>query len=136
MRDRLIGVVVAGRNTDEILGRIERSERAGIPAVWLTTGGARLDSITAIAAAATRTRDIKLGTSVVPTYPRHPLVMVQQAQVVAQLAPGRFRLGIGPSHRPTGMAWYMAFRFPQYRPHVASSFRFLAMADQQLYIWP
>ncbi len=67
----------------------------------MTTGGARLDSITAIAAAATRTRDIKFGTSVVPTFPRHPLVMVQQAQVVAQIAPGRFRLGIGPSHRPT-----------------------------------
>ncbi|MHB8573953.1 MAG: LLM class flavin-dependent oxidoreductase [Dehalococcoidia bacterium] len=35
-----------------------------------------------------------------PTYPRHPLVMVQQAQVVAALAPGRLRLGIGPSHKP------------------------------------
>jgi F420-dependent oxidoreductase-like protein len=101
MSDRLIGVVVAGRNTEEILGRIERSERAGIPAVWMTTGGARLDSITTIAAAAGRTQEIKFGTSVVPTFPRHPLVMVQQAQVVAQLAPGRFRLGIGPSHRPT-----------------------------------
>ena len=94
MSDKIIGVVVAGRNTDEIIGRIERSEGAGIPAVWMTTGGARLDSITTIAAAATRTREIKFGTSVVPTFPRHPLVMVQQAQVVAQLAPGRFRLGI------------------------------------------
>ncbi len=28
MSDRLIGVVVTGNNTDEILGRIERSERA------------------------------------------------------------------------------------------------------------
>ena len=27
--------------------------------------------------------------------------MVQQVQVIAQLAPGRFRLGVGPSHRPT-----------------------------------
>ncbi len=39
MSDRLIGVVVTVNNTDEILGRIERSEQAGIPAVWLTTGG-------------------------------------------------------------------------------------------------
>ncbi len=29
-----------------------------------------------------------------PTFPRYP-------QVVAQLAPERFRLGLGPSHRPT-----------------------------------
>jgi hypothetical protein len=33
MSDGLIGVIVSGNNTDEILGRIERSERAGIPAI-------------------------------------------------------------------------------------------------------
>ncbi len=101
MSDKLIGVAVSGANTPEILGRIERSEQAGIPAVWLTTGGARPDSLTTFAAAAVRTQHIKFGTSIVPTFPRHPLVMVQQAQIIAQLAPGRFRLGIGPSHRPT-----------------------------------
>lgn len=112
MSDKSIGVVVSGNTTEEILGRIERSERAGIPAVWMTTGGARLDSITALAAAAGRTETIKYGTSIVPTYPRHPLVMVQQTQVVAQLAPGRFRLGIGPSHRPTMRAMGIRLRSP------------------------
>ena len=100
MSEKLIGVAISGNNADEVLARIERSERAGIPAAWMTTGGARIDSITLMAAAAGRTEKIKFGTSVVPTFPRHPLVMVQQAQVVAQLAPGRFRLGVGPSHRP------------------------------------
>ena len=38
--------------------------------------------------------------------------MVQQAQVVAQLAPGRFRLGIGPSHRPTIEAMGIPFSSP------------------------
>jgi F420-dependent oxidoreductase-like protein len=80
---------------------IERAEQLGIQAAWMTTGGARLDSITTFAAAALRTQHIALGTSIVPTFPRHPLVMAQQTQVVAQLAPGRFRLGVGPSHRPT-----------------------------------
>jgi alkanesulfonate monooxygenase SsuD/methylene tetrahydromethanopterin reductase-like flavin-dependent oxidoreductase (luciferase family) len=37
----------------------------------------------------------------VPTYPRHPIALASQALVLAALAPGRFRLGIGPSHRPT-----------------------------------
>ena len=100
MSEKLIGVAVSGNNADEVLARIERSERAGIPAAWMTTGEARMDSITVMAAAAGRTQKIKFGTSVVPIFPRHPLVMVQQTQVVAQLAPGRFRLGIGPSHRP------------------------------------
>ena len=101
MDDKLIGVAVAGTKVKEVQAAIERAEELGIQAVWMTTGGARLDSITTFAAAAERTHSIKFGTSIVPSYPRHPLVMVQQAQVIAQLAPGRFRLGIGPSHRPT-----------------------------------
>ena len=113
MRDKLIGVAVSGTNTEEILGRIERSDQAGIPAAWMTSGaGARVDSITTFAAAAGRTKQIKLGTSIVPTFPRHPVVMAQQAQVVAQLAPGRFRLGVGPSHRPTMLGMGMNFRSP------------------------
>ena len=112
MSDKLIGVAVSGTNTEEVLGRIERSEQAGIHAAWLTTGGARLDSLTTFAAAAGRTQTIKFGTSIVPTFPRHPLVMVQQVQVVAQLAPGRFRLGVGPSHRPTMRAMGVNFRSP------------------------
>ncbi len=112
MSDKLIGVAVSGTTTEEVLGRIERSEQAGIHAAWLTTGGARLDSLTTFAAAAGRTQTIKFGTSIVPTFPRHPLVMVQQVQVVAQLAPGRFRLGVGPSHRPTMRAMGVNFRSP------------------------
>jgi alkanesulfonate monooxygenase SsuD/methylene tetrahydromethanopterin reductase-like flavin-dependent oxidoreductase (luciferase family) len=57
--------------------------------------------MTFFAAAAVRTERILLGTSIVPTWPRHPIVMAQQAQVLASLAPGRFRLGVGPSHRAT-----------------------------------
>src|SRR5215468_9905712 len=101
MPHRLLGVAVRGDKTHEVLALIEQAEQLGLHAVWMTTGGARLDSVTVFAAAAVRTQRIKLGTSIVPTFPRHPLVMVQQAQVVAQLAPGRFRLGVGPSHRPT-----------------------------------
>ena len=112
MSEKLIGVAVSGRNTQEIIGRIERCDQAGIPAAWMTTGGARVDSLTIFAAAAARTQQIKFGTSIVPTFPRHPLVMAQQAQVIAQLAPGRFRLGVGPSHRPSMRAMGMNFRSP------------------------
>ena len=112
MADRLIGVDVDGDTADQALARILRSEAAGIPAVWMTTGGASLDSITVMAAAAGRTKTIKFGTSIVPIFPRHPLVMAQQAQVVAQLAPGRFRLGIGPSHRPSMRAMGISMRDP------------------------
>lgn len=107
MDEKIIGIAVSGSagppnpTAKEVLTEIEQAERLGIQAVWMTTSGARLDSITTFAAAATQTQSIKFGTSVVPTYPRHPLVMVQQSLVMAQLAPGRFRLGVGPSHRPS-----------------------------------
>jgi F420-dependent oxidoreductase-like protein len=112
MSQKLIGVAVRGDDASELVDTIEQAERLGIHAAWMTTGGARLDSITVFAAAAQCTERIKLGTSIVPTFPRHPIVMVQQTQVVAQLAPGRFRLGVGPSHRPMMESMGMNFTSP------------------------
>jgi F420-dependent oxidoreductase-like protein len=97
---KLIGVAVREPESSQALARIAHLEELGIPAVWLPTGGAGLDALTLIAAAALRTERIVMGTAIVPTFPRHPVVMVQQAQVIGQLAPGRFRLGIGSSHKP------------------------------------
>jgi F420-dependent oxidoreductase-like protein len=113
MDQKLIGVVVSAADSTGILAGIEQAERLGIPAAWLTTGGVGLDALTLYAAAAVRTSRIRLGTSITPTFPRHPLVVAQQVQVLAQLAPGRFRLGLGPSHRPSVEAMYgFDFRAP------------------------
>jgi alkanesulfonate monooxygenase SsuD/methylene tetrahydromethanopterin reductase-like flavin-dependent oxidoreductase (luciferase family) len=38
---------------------------------------------------------------VVPIYPRHPVAMAQAALTLAEITGGRFRLGVGVSHRPT-----------------------------------
>jgi F420-dependent oxidoreductase-like protein len=57
------------------------------------------DTLTLFAAALTQTQHIRLGTAIVPTYPRHPLVMVQQALTLEGLGRGRLRLGVGTSHR-------------------------------------
>ena len=62
--------------------------------------GFGFDSIMALAMAGAQTSRITLGTAVVPTWPRHPLVMAQQAATANAIAGGRFRLGIGPSHVP------------------------------------
>ena len=42
---------------------------------------------------------IELGTFVVPTYPRHPVAMAQQALTTHAACEGRFLLGIGLSHQ-------------------------------------
>jgi alkanesulfonate monooxygenase SsuD/methylene tetrahydromethanopterin reductase-like flavin-dependent oxidoreductase (luciferase family) len=49
--------------------------------------------------AAAKTSIMCIGTSVTPTYPRHPLVLAQQTLFLYDLAPGQLRLGIGPSYR-------------------------------------
>jgi F420-dependent oxidoreductase-like protein len=78
---------------------IIRAEARGVPMIWSTVGGVRPDAMTFFAAALARTSTIRLGTAIVPTYPRHPAMLYTQAVALDQIAPGRFRLGIGPSHR-------------------------------------
>ena len=123
MEGKTIGLAIGGSKVADVQAAVRQAEQAGIDAVWMTTGGARLDSLTLFAAAAGGTTNIKFGTSIVPIYPRHPLVMVQQAQGVAQLAPGRFRLGVGPSHRPPMRA--MGIQMPSPLGHLRDYLRIL-----------
>jgi F420-dependent oxidoreductase-like protein len=58
------------------------------------------DAMTVIALAGQKTSRIELGTSVVPTYLRHPTGMAMQALATQAATGGRFTLGIGPSHKP------------------------------------
>jgi F420-dependent oxidoreductase-like protein len=98
LRER-VGVSIEAGDVAKALGRVHEAEDAGVRQVWLTIGGAgRTDSLTFYAAAAAQTSSVRLGTSIVPIYPRHPLVTIQQALAVADLAPDRLRLGLGPSH--------------------------------------
>jgi F420-dependent oxidoreductase-like protein len=101
MPEPVVGVAIHERTVADTLAVIRRADEAGVAAAWLTTGGVGPDGLTILAVAATQTTRIKLGTAIVPTFPRHPLAVVQQAVVLGQLARGRFRLGIGPSHRPS-----------------------------------
>lgn len=71
------------------------------------------DAMTVLAVAGSETSRIELGTSVVPTYTRHPHVMAQQALSVQAASNGRFNLGIGLSHAPVveGM-WGLSYDRP------------------------
>ncbi len=94
-----VGAAFAGQTSAAMLSAIRDAEDCAVPAVWLTTG-AGPDAMTVFAAAASITRRIRMGTAIVPTFPRHPVVVAQQAADIAQIAPGRFTLGVGPSHAP------------------------------------
>ena len=58
-----------------------------------------LDALTALAVAGSAVPGIELGTAVVPTYPRHPAALAQQALTVAAATDGRLALGVGTSHQ-------------------------------------
>lgn len=119
-----IGVAIAGQDTREVLERIRQVEEMGIPAAWLTTGGAGRDALTLFAAAAVQTKRVLLGTCITPTWPRHPVAVAQQVRVLAELAPGRFRLGVGPSHR-AGMERMFGVEFQTPLGHLREYLRIL-----------
>ncbi len=98
MRER-VGLVVAGPDSRAVVDLIVAAEEAGVGQVWMTQGPSTPDTLATFAAAAMRTLTIGLGTAIVPTYPRHPLALAQQALTINDLAPGRLRLGVGPSHK-------------------------------------
>ncbi len=97
MKELGIGVHVAAPTVRGTIDLIAKMEAAGIETAWMTSQAGSPDPLTVFAAAAMATDRIKMGTSIVHTYPRHPLALVQEAVVIDQLAPGRLRLGVGPS---------------------------------------
>jgi F420-dependent oxidoreductase-like protein len=92
-----IGVQLSDRDPRALVETIRRADERGVGAAWTPQGGVMPDTMVLLGAAAMITNRIKLGTSIVPTWPRAPILMAQQAMGMEALAPGRFRLGIGPS---------------------------------------
>ena len=94
-----VGLIVDGSNAAAAVKTIVAAEAAGVRQIWMAQPPIWPDVLMIFAAAATITSTVRLGTSIIPTYPRHPLILVQQALALHDLAPSRLRLGIGPSHR-------------------------------------
>jgi 5,10-methylenetetrahydromethanopterin reductase len=83
---------------DEMVERFATIEAQGFTSVWLPQSAGH-DAITLLAVAARSVPRLELGTSVVPTYPRHPLMLAAQALTANQATGGRLHLGIGLSHK-------------------------------------
>ncbi len=95
------GLVIRRGTASDFVSRVQKAESRGVGTVWTTVGGPMADPVTAYAAAGALTERVVLGTAVTPTYPRHPITLAAQAMALNDLAPGRIRLGIGTSHKPT-----------------------------------
>jgi 5,10-methylenetetrahydromethanopterin reductase len=83
----------------KIADQLRRAVDDGFSSAWMANIFG-LEALTSLAVAGSHVPGIEVGTAVVPTYPRHPAVLAQQALTAAlALGPDRLTLGIGLSHQ-------------------------------------
>jgi len=89
--------------------------KAGFSSYWIAEHPSMgFDALTVLASIARDVPDIELGTAVVTTFPRHPLMLAGQALTANDALGGRLCLGIGLSHAallaPLGIAFEKPIR--------------------------
>ena len=83
---------------------LPEAERLGYTDAW-TAEVDGLDAFTPVALAATWTERLRLGTAIANVFTRGPALLAQQALAVAEVAPGRFCLGVGASSPAIVQSW-------------------------------
>jgi 5,10-methylenetetrahydromethanopterin reductase len=83
---------------DGLTRAAQRAEADGFDSFWIAQIFG-LDALTALAVVGAQVPRIELGTAVVPTFPRHPMMMGGQALTVQAAIGDRLALGIGLSHQ-------------------------------------
>ena len=96
-----------------ITNSLKTAEADGFESYWIPQAFG-LDTLTVISAVApAATSKLRIGTAVIPTYPRHPMMLAQQALTTNLFIDGRLALGIGPSHKPVvENSWGISFDRP------------------------
>jgi F420-dependent oxidoreductase-like protein len=98
MRIGIFGGVTNIGTVDDAVAAARSAEADGLAAYWEPNIFGH-DALTILALIGREVPRIALGTAVVPTYPRHPAAIAQQATTVNAIAEGRLTLGIGLSHQ-------------------------------------
>ena len=93
-----IGLTIGGSSVDEVVSAAEKAAGAGFTSAWVANIFG-VEALTAIAVAGREVPGIHLGSAVVPTFPRHPHALAQQALTTWDATRGHFTLGIGLSHQ-------------------------------------
>jgi F420-dependent oxidoreductase-like protein len=98
MRIGIFGGLAANGPIDEMVADARTAADEGFATFWLPQIFG-VDALTALAVIGREVPRIELGTAVVPTYPRHPGVLAQQALTTQAIIGGRLALGVGLSHQ-------------------------------------
>jgi alkanesulfonate monooxygenase SsuD/methylene tetrahydromethanopterin reductase-like flavin-dependent oxidoreductase (luciferase family) len=94
-----IGIAISGGpNPADIVDLVVLAESLGYESAWVAEGHGG-DQFAILAACATRTSRIRLGTSISSVFVRTAPTIAMAASTVADLSGGRFILGLGSSHK-------------------------------------
>jgi F420-dependent oxidoreductase-like protein len=109
---RIGSLIDVDRSFPETVAELQRFADAGLDHAWAVQIFGP-DALTLLAAAGAQVPGIELGTGVVPVYPRHPMMLAQQALTVQKVTDNRLLLGIGLSHQiVVENMWGMSFERP------------------------
>lgn len=111
---------------------VERLPDLGYTDAW-SAETAGNDAFTPLVLASQWAPQLRLGTAIVPVYTRGPGLLAMQAATVAELAPGRFVLGIGASSPVIVKNWNAAeFEAPFARSRDTLRFLRAALAGEKV----
>lgn len=92
-------LIAAGAPLAQLREHAAQAEADGFSSYWLAQLGVP-DALTAIATMGDVTSTIEIGTAVIPTWPRHPLMLAAQVSTAVEaIGPGRLALGLGLAHK-------------------------------------
>jgi 5,10-methylenetetrahydromethanopterin reductase len=92
--------VITGGSSDAIGAHAAEAEADGFSSYWLNQPPSP-DILTVLTVVGRATSTIELGTAVIPTWTRHPLMLAAQALTTQEIVGNRLVLGIGLAHKPS-----------------------------------
>lgn len=101
---RIAVTLPAGPRLADTAVRLQWAEDNGYDDAWFADSGAP-DSLTSVAALAHLTQRLRIGVAVTPVFTRSPSVLAATANVLGQVLPGRFVMGLGASSQTMMVNW-------------------------------
>jgi probable F420-dependent oxidoreductase len=105
LKRRMAVTLPASPFVKDTVERVQWAEANGYTDAWFGDGGAP-DALTTAALLGAASKDIRIGVAVTPVYTRTPAVLAATANVLGQVLPGRFVMGLGSSSQTMMGGWH------------------------------
>lgn len=104
IKQRLAVALPEGWRLEDNIARAQWAEEAGYDDVWLADGTGP-DGLTLAAVLGCHTKRIRIGMAVTPAFTRSPALLAATINVVEQVLPNRFAMGLGSSSDAIVTGW-------------------------------